>query len=169
MASEIEKTEDIEDKQPVGRPLKYKTVDELGLAIQNYFDKCDPHVSKHMVANGINPNGETMFETRQVITEQQPYTMSGLARALGIDRDTLLRYSKKEEFHGTVAMARQRCHEYAESQLFGRSASGAQFSLKNNFGWVDKTEVDNTHSGEVIFTNSVPRPDKQNNENDQST
>jgi hypothetical protein len=39
-----------EEKNPVGWPLKYKTVAELDLAIQTYFDECDPHIVKHMEA-----------------------------------------------------------------------------------------------------------------------
>src|SRR6476469_6887970 len=82
----------------MGRPLKYQNVGDLDMAIQLYFDKQDPHVEEHMVASGVNNNGETMFATRKVLTDQKPYTMSGLARALGISRQTLLDYSQKDDF-----------------------------------------------------------------------
>lgn len=140
---------------PVGRPLKFKSVDELEMAIQLYFDKQDPHVETHMVATGVNGSGETMFQERKVLTEQKPYTMSGLARALGVDRRTLLNYSHKEEFFPTVETARQRCEEYAEGQLFGPYANGAKFSLTNNYSqpgaeWSDKHAVDHTSKGESV-------------------
>ena len=73
-------TED-EDKKPVGRPLKYKTVAELDLAIQTYFDECDPHVIKHLEATGFNERGQTTWAERSIMSEQtsvlpQPYERS---------------------------------------------------------------------------------------------
>lgn len=85
-----------------------------------------------------------MFGLREVMTGQKPYTMSGLARHMGIDRRTLLNYSNMEQFFHTVEGARERVHEFAESQLYGRAAAGAQFVLKNNFEWRDRHEIDHT-------------------------
>lgn len=34
------------ERNPVGRPLKFKTVAELDMAIQAYFDEQDPHIVK---------------------------------------------------------------------------------------------------------------------------
>lgn len=131
----------VEAKHPGGRPLKFKSVEELDQAISAYFDMCDPHTEQRVVEAGVNERGETIFVKRAVLTEQQPYTVSGLARALGIDRDTLINYKKRDEFFGTVQKAYQRCHEYAEKQLYGRAATGAAFSLKNNWGWKDRQEL----------------------------
>jgi hypothetical protein len=126
---------------PVGRPLKFKTVEELNRAISAYFDMQDPHTQRRVVDCGINEKGETIWREREVMTEQQPYTVSGLARALGIDRDTLINYKKRDEYFGSVQAAYDRCHEFAEQQLYGKSASGASFSLKNNWGWKDRQEL----------------------------
>jgi hypothetical protein len=139
-------TEDEEEKNPVGRPLKYKTVAALDLAIQTYFDECDPHIVKHMEATGFNERGQTMWSTREIMTEQRPYTMSGLARALGLSRQALLEYSARDEFGDSIAAAKQRCEEYAESQLYGPYANGAKFNLINNYQdkyqpWADKQVV----------------------------
>jgi len=147
--------EDNQEKHPGGRPLKYQTVAELDLAIQLYFDKCDPHIETHLIANGISGKGETMFEERKVLTDQRPYTMSGLARALGISRQTLLDYSERPEFLDSIQAAKDKCQEYAESQLFGPYANGAKFSLTNNYkgkyqDWSDKHEVDHTSGGKPI-------------------
>ncbi|MHD0307370.1 terminase small subunit [Rhodococcus erythropolis] len=130
-----------EEKNKGGRPLKYQTVEELDLAIQNYFAECDPHTTKALVETGRDGQGNMLFDTRTILTEQKPYTVSGLARALGIDRDTLVNYKKRDEYFGSVSAAYARCHEYAESQLYGRSATGAAFSLKNNWGWKDRQEL----------------------------
>ncbi|MFF6951813.1 terminase small subunit [Streptomyces iakyrus] len=148
MADSETQPDEEDSKHPGGRPLKFQTPEELDLAIQLYFDKCDPHVEKRMIATGVSPNGQTMFEQRDVITEQKPYTMAGLARALGVSRQTLLSYSEREEFLDSVASAKARCEEYAESMLFSPYSGGAKFNLTNNYeGWSDKTEV--KHDGDI--------------------
>jgi len=111
---------------------------------------CDPHTQRRVVDCGINESGETIWREREIMTEQKPYTMSGLARAIGLSRQTLLDYGKKDEFMDTIAAARERCHEFAESQLYGRAATGASFSLKNNWGWKDRSEVDHTTKDQPI-------------------
>lgn len=143
-------TQDETAKHPGGRPLAYGTVGELDQAVRQYFDMCDPHVELKVTDGGINSKGETIWIKREVMTEQQPYTMSGLARHLGIDRRTLLNYSKIEQFFPTIQAARERVHEYAESQLYGRAATGAAFSLKNNFDWRDRSEIDHTSKDQPI-------------------
>lgn len=58
-------TQDVEDKNPVGRPLKYKTVEEPERAINAYFDMCDPHTQRRVVDCGINEKGETIWRHRE--------------------------------------------------------------------------------------------------------
>lgn len=151
-----EPTEPDKQSKPVGRPLKFKTVDELNLAIQTYFDQCDPHIVKHMEASGFNERGQTMWATREIMTEQRPYTMTGLALAINLTRQSLLNYQdRSDEFFDSIEGARQRCQEYAERQLFSPYANGAKFSLINNFkgkhqDWSDKHEVDHTTKGQAM-------------------
>jgi hypothetical protein len=64
--------EQIEHKHLGGRPLSFPTVEALDLAIQLYFNRCDPHVEPHMVATGVTANGKTLFDTREVLTDQKP-------------------------------------------------------------------------------------------------
>lgn len=156
VATNISEDESGNDKHPGGRPLKYETVAELDMAIQLYFDRCDPHIETHMEATGYNAQGQTMFAERQVLTEQKPYTMAGLARALGIDRRTLLNYKKRDEYFPSIDAAIRRCEEYAESQLFGPYANGAKFNLINNYQgeyqpWAEKSAVDHTSKGDSLL------------------
>jgi hypothetical protein len=124
---------------PVGRPKKYQTKEELSALIEEYFNKCDNRVvTKFSAQHGA-------FDVK----EPEPYTMSGLAYWLGIDRDTLLRYSKEEEFYGTIKEARARVHADVERRLMETNPTGAIFNLKNNFGWVDKTESEVKQSTEL--------------------
>jgi hypothetical protein len=103
-----------------GRPLKIKTVKALEEAIVRYFDETGKPV--------LNREGET------VAWEPGPYTMAGLARAIGISRASLLRYEYRPQFRDAVQRAKARVEEYAESKLFDHGlASGAKFALANNF------------------------------------
>jgi hypothetical protein len=132
--------------RPRHRPLKYETVEQLDRAINAYFDMCDPHTQRRVVDCGINEKGETIWREREVMTEQKPYTISGLANALGVSRQTLLNYAERPDFFDSIDRAKSRCEEYAESQLFGPAANGAKFNLMNNYrgkyqAWADKQEL----------------------------
>lgn len=78
-----------------------------------------------------------------VKTQIKPFTVSGLADALDMSRQSLLNYSKKEEFFDTITRAKRKCEVYAEERLYDKDgANGAKFSLANNFeGWKEKQEV----------------------------
>jgi len=146
------------DTIKAGRPFKITDPKDLDLKIQNYFDNCDPHQSKRLVENGLNTRGETIFQEREVLTEQIPYTITGLARALGVSRSTLLRYRDPEHWSedmeqetrqllcDTIENAVQRVEEYNEMALHRNGvANGIKFNLTNNFNWVDKQVIDNNN------------------------
>src|SRR6478752_1245829 len=92
------------DKGPfkAGAPFKFTDVQTLEVAIQAYFDSCDPHVQRKVVDAGINQQGETIWAERAVMTGQRPYTMSGLARALEVSRRTLIEYAKPEHYSNEI-------------------------------------------------------------------
>lgn len=108
-----------------GRPLKYNNVEDMQIDIEQYFAECDE-------------NGK-------------PYTVSGLAYALGTTRRTLLDYQEKNEFSHTIKEAKAKIERFNEEMLYSRdvSTTGVIFNLKNNYGWKDKQEI------EAEVTNSV--------------
>lgn len=129
----------------VGRPLKYETPEEMQEAIDKYFDSCFKPVrvfikDTNKYINLTDENGDEIKE------QYKPFTMSGLAYALGMSRQALLNYSEREKFVDTITRAKQKCEIYAEERLFDRDGNrGAMFSLANNFkGWVDKQQIDTT-------------------------
>jgi len=50
----------------------------------------DPHTVTRHVASGKKHDGSALFEDHEVMTEQEAYTIMGLAWALGTGRETLL-------------------------------------------------------------------------------
>jgi hypothetical protein len=101
-----------------GRPLKYQSVEELEEAIEQYFAECDE--------------------------QQKPYTVSGLAYALGTNRQTLLNYETKDGFIDTIKSAKAKIERFNEEMLYSKevSTTGVIFNLKNNYGWKDKQEIE---------------------------
>lgn len=105
-----------------GRPPKYKTPEEMQEVIDDYFYN---------------------------LAEDEKPTIVGLALALNLSRQGLLEYADKGEFSDTVKRAKMKVELALEQHLYSGAVAGAIFNLKNNFGWKDKTEVDNTHKGEL--------------------
>lgn len=99
--------------------MKYKDKETLKKGIDKYFQECDK--------------------------KQRPYTMSGLAYSLGIDRVTLINYGKKDLFFTLIKEAKDKVQaQLEENALMGKgNATFTIFNLKNNYGWRDTVEVDN--------------------------
>ena len=138
-----------------GRPPKYTSKEELQKKIDEYFESCYRPVTKYNNSKGVFET--IMNEDGEVVKEQyRPFTMSGLAYALDIDRTTLINYSKQEEFFDTIMRAKRRCEVYTEERLFDREGNrGAIFSLSNNFkNWADKQTIETTKEP-VININMV--------------
>lgn len=155
-----------------GRPMKFQNIDELRAMILEYFKNAAPHweeqteyIDRRYSKSGkiIIENGKVVQDkvVRKVKTKQKPLTVTGLAVALGTSRDVLLDYEttyseKYPEFSNTIKEAKEQIKAYAEESLFGTNTAGVIFSLKNNWGFKDKYETENTNR-EVKFINTVPR------------
>ena len=101
----------------MARPNKFKSVEEMQKAIDNYFKECDAN--------------------------ERPYTISGLAYALDTNRQTLLDYQEKDEFTDTIKKAKAKIEQFVEERLFvGNNTAGVIFNLKNNYNWKDKQEIE---------------------------
>lgn len=114
-----------------GKPLAFKSVEELQAKIDAYFDMCDSKI-------------RTVVTDRGGIKEiRKPYTMSGLALYLGCDRRTLVDYAHRDEYLPAIKSARQRVEGYIEEGMMTGEIPPIPsiFNLKNNFGWADKQEI----------------------------
>ena len=128
------------EKRPVGRPPAFTSVEEMQRLIDKYFEDCDGKVLYDAKGNPVrNKDGKIIRDDRR------PYTVTGLALALGFNsRTSLLNYEGKEEFVNTVMRAKARVERYAEERLYDNNgANGAKFSLANNFkGWTEKQQIE---------------------------
>lgn len=119
----------------VGKPRKYKDVVQLQKVIDEYFVQCD--------------------------TDKEPYTITGLALALDINRSTLLRYETEfeEEYRNTIKKAKTRVENNIEKNaLMGKyNPTIAIFNLKNNFGWKDKQEIEQNIKADVETMTLTPQ------------
>lgn len=114
------KTKEDETTNPVGRPLKFGTVEELQVKIYDYFESCH------------NEMGETV----------RPYTITGLAYALDTSRKVLLDYENRDDaFSYTIKRAKLKIENFAEESLFtSKQTAGIIFNMVNNYGWQNKQD-----------------------------
>lgn len=96
----------------------------------------------------------SQWKANEYILEQvKPFTVSWLASFLDTSRETLMDYQEKDEFSDTIKRAKEQIYAYTEESLFTKASTGAIFSLKNNYGWKDKSEVDTTLKWELSVNN----------------
>ena len=98
-----------------GRPLKWQSVEQLEKAFDKYFEE----------------------------TPREEWTMTGLCIVCDMDYQTLINYSKKDEFFEPIKKAKIKVHNEYEKDLRRKGRSGDIFALKN-FGWKDKQELEQT-------------------------
>ena len=118
-----------------GRPAKYETVEDMQKLIVEYFNECE--------AEGKKP------------------TVTGMGYVLGMDRKDLLNYERcfeldrlkqypdsvRRGFVNTIKDAKRFIESCLEDKLINSNTTpiGLIFALKNNYGWVDKQEIEQTN------------------------
>ena len=80
-----------------GRPLLFKTPEELEEKINAYFDYCD----EGRKSTVVTPKGQVVEQIKPI-----PYTVEGLADWLDCDTRTIRNYGKSEAFFPTVSRAK---------------------------------------------------------------
>lgn len=112
-----------------GRPFTFKSPEELQKKINAYWEYCEEN--------------------------ERPRTYTGLAYYLGVTRQTLFNYNKRDKFTPILDRAKARIEMDLDERLqtMGNSTAGIIFSLKNNYGWTDKTEINSYNTTESTNTN----------------
>ena len=133
--------------KPVGRPLKYKTAEEMQKGIDEYFELCRPKYATDADGNVLKDN------RGNPIIELNPPTITGLALHLGFcNRSAMYDYEARGEFCHAVKTARSRCEQWVETNgLAGNTPPAmAIFALKN-YGWTDKQEIEHSGKQEIVY------------------
>lgn len=136
----------------MARPKKYTKAENMQKAINDYFESCFVEDLKYNSDKGYyEPKKD--YKGNIIKVQCKPFTITGLANAIGMTRETLLRYEEQEEFSDTIRKAKQKVEEYVEERLFDRDGvNGAKFNLINNFNnWSDKQEISADISNDVTI------------------
>ena len=133
-----------------GRPLKYKTPEEMQAKIDDYFEN--------------PPRKKPVFSKDGICIELPVFTITGLALHLGfVDRQSMYDYENRPLFSGTIKRARTFIEREYEEQIQSGNCAGAIFALKN-FGWRDKQEIE--HSGDNFKITVVAEDERDKNSSD---
>ena len=147
-------------KRPEGRPRSFSSVEDMQTRINRYFGSItiDEMVTESLLVGFedeekkkpiyesrpvFDNNGEPRMRTRYF---EHPSVIA-MCLYMGISRDTLSEYAKRPEFSDAIKSARGKIERYLEDLLAKEQGqvTGIIFNLKNNFGWVDKQEVESTN------------------------
>lgn len=111
---------------------KYTSSEQMEAKINEYFEHCE--------------------------AKEQIPTITGLGVYLGfVSRSSLHEYGEKPAYADTIKKAKYRIESGLEQRLVsGKPPIGLIFSLKNNFNWADKQELDMTTNGKDIGVVQLP-------------
>ncbi len=124
-----------------GREKTYTSAEEFELDIEEYFQDQD---NNPILITEFH--GKDATECQRKV--QRPYTIEGLARTLGLTRQTLINYEKVkgyEPFFAIIARSKEKIREqWIELGIAGVGGrdSFLKFQLINNAHYADKQEID---------------------------
>lgn len=132
-----------------GTEKMFSSPEELKERINKYFEDCDNNIKVLLIKKGV------VVESRP---DPIPYTVEGLARVLGCDRNTLLLYEKKagyEDYFSIIKEAKLRMEEQKVIRgLKGESnATFAIFDLVNNTDYRNTSSIDVNKKNTSVILN----------------
>lgn len=116
---------EVKEKNPVGSPLKFKTVEDLQLKISEFL--------------------------QFVKDNDKPYTLERLCCFLDCDLQTLRNYSAKQEFFGTIKRIKDFifASKMENINTKGANTAGIVFDICNNRSELYSNKHNIEHTGEV--------------------
>lgn len=112
-----------------GRPRKYETPEEMQVIIEDYFEEC----YKEKEVPTVTGLGFVLNMTRKEMLEYENAIEKGTLKNCS--------YDMKVKFRNTLKRAKQYIESCQQQCLYSKDkVTGAIFSLKNNWGWVDRVE-----------------------------
>lgn len=131
------------EKHAGGRPLLFKTEEELEIKIDEYFESCIPEYLK-------DKDGELVTGAKgYILVNMNAPSLSKLALYLGYaSRQSLYDNEKKEEFSYIIKKARSRVEDWLyQHSLSAQIPPAVGIFLLKQFGYTDKQELE--HSGAI--------------------
>lgn len=117
------------------RPTKFNDAEELQVKIDKFFADC----KKDNIIPTVTGLAVALDTSRQILLDYQNFCDN-------TDRLKSLDDSVKRGISDTIKRAKARIESGYEQQLLSaKNPAGAIFTLKNNYGWVDKQEVVNSN------------------------
>ena len=149
----------------VGRPRVIETNEELTNRIQNYFDSITIDVPRSVMKKVDTEDGEDYVEEplinnagEQVVETEfiKNPSVTALCLHIGIHRDTLHEYEKKDEFSDTIRIAKQIILSRKLELLTElKNPRGVMFDLSANYGIVEKKEIESTNTNVNVEVDSL--------------
>ena len=118
---------------------KYNNVEQLVDRIDDYFKS----ITKLVETDVVNQNDEC-YTTVSFLERPSIFR---LCRHCNITNETLLQYHKLEGFTEAINYAKKVIEEFHVDMLAdkNKATAGVMFQLKNNFGWKDATQIEQTN------------------------
>ena len=142
----------------MARHHKFKTVEEMEIKINEYFEMCDNHTITKTI-KGKKGEEDTIVE----VNDPQPYTVPGLAVYLGYaTRFSIQDLKEHKRFSQVIKKALGRIENQRLQQALTRKRSEpvSIFDLKCNFGYQEKQQLELTGpgGGPIAITAFPPEP-----------
>lgn len=145
----------------IHEPLRQALVRPMTTESGEVIDKHDAYASKPRKLSNVDRVQNIINTWMQKCEDaDKPLTQTGLALALGIDKDTLYRYARstdKRDAESIISPVDGKVHLLSVSDLIkramlaieddlnwraiSRNSAGAMFALKNWYGYADKRDV----------------------------
>ncbi len=142
------------EKNLGGRPLIFKSPEDLESVCEEYFDWCDdnPWYRSEAIKSGDRA-GEIIK-----IPTQRPYTLIAMCQHININPDTWYEYEKRDGFSEITT----RIHDKIRNQKFEGAAVGAFNAniIARDLGLSDKKELE--HSGNISSLSPEERESRIN-------
>ena len=134
----------------------YASPEEMEKKIEEYFKSCEGRL--YIDEDGklvLTKSGEPIY------LDRRPITIAGLAYHLGMTRQAMLLYRKRNaEFKYILERAKERVQVYYAERLFDREGSnGARFALQNDFDGWDATSkaAEEAATNAIRIINNIPK------------
>lgn len=142
--------DDVKKKCSPGRPLKFPDPKSFADKIDDYFNQIT--VTKPKLDDAGNYVYNNAGQQAMITEYIEIPSVLGMCEYLDISRESLGDYEIRDGYSDTIKRAKSRIERYLADQLQRNTqVAGIIFNLKNNFGWIDKQEIEQTGTNPALL------------------